>query len=208
VLDAARAWQTPRVAVASTLGVYDGVPDTPHREDAPLLPAGPVPAVMYAKELVAALAADGLQVLNLRIATVWGPGNRWRDAAVNSLVHAAVRGEPPAPLHADEGTDLCHVADCARAIALLMDAAELHHATYNVGAGRPTSPAQVRDALARIVPEAAALPLTPGRDPDGPGHDTWLDITRLRQDTGYQPSDDLDSGLREYVDHLRAGHPR
>lgn len=43
------------------------------------------------------------------------------------------------------------------------------------------------------------LELTPGRDPGGPGHDTWLDITRFRQDTGYQPAYDLDRSLREYI---------
>ncbi|HZB51613.1 MAG TPA: NAD(P)-dependent oxidoreductase [Mycobacteriales bacterium] len=207
LLDAAREWDVPRVAVASTLSVYEGVPEVPHREHARLpLPVQPVPAVMLAKELVGMLAAEGRQVVNLRIATIWGPGNRWRDAVVNTLTYAAVRGEPMPPIHADDGADLCYVADCARAIALLMGAETLHHSTYNVGTGRPTRPAQVRDALTRIVPDAD-LPLVPGRDPTGPGHDTWLDITRLREDTGYQPTYDLDTGLREYVDHLRAGNP-
>jgi UDP-glucose 4-epimerase len=98
------------------------------------------------------------------------------------------------------------VADCARAIALLQCADTLPHPTYNIGSGRPTSPAQVRDALSRIIP-GAALSLRPGRDPGGPGHDSWLDITRLRHDTGYQPVYDLDRGLHEYVGWLRDGHP-
>ena len=110
------------------------------------------------------------------------------------------------PVYADDGSDLCYVADCARAIALLQCAQPLHHSTYNIGAGHPASPAQVRDALSRIIP-GAALDLAPGRAPGGPGHDTWLDITRLRHDTGYQPAYDLDRGLREYVGWLRAGHP-
>ena len=190
-----------RVAVASSLGVYEGVPEVPHREDARLpVPANPVPAVMLAKELVGALAGD---VVSLRIATVWGPGNRWHDATVNTLVRAAARGgQPDRPVHADDGTDLCHVSDCARAIALLMTAGTLHHRTYNVGAGHPTTPADVAAAL------GADLGLRPGRDPAGPGHDTWLDITRLREDTGYEPTADLAARLREYVDHLRAGHDR
>ncbi len=211
LLDAAIEWGVPRVSLASSVGVYQGVPDTPYREDARLrqLPVDPIPAAKNAAELFAAIVTQsaGPQVVNLRIATIWGPGNASRAPVVSNLVHAAVRGEPVRqPVYADDGADLCHAADCARAIALLQCADTLPHPTYNVGSGRPTSPAQVRDALSRIVP-GATLGLTSGRDPGGPGHDTWLDITRLRHDTGYQPAYDLDGGLHEYVGWLRDGHP-
>ena len=211
LLDAAAAWGVPRVSLASSLGVYQGVPDTPYREDARLrqLPIDPIPAAKNAAELLAAIVTQpaGPQVVNLRIATIWGPGNASRAPVVPNLVHAAVRGEPVRqPVYAGGGSDLCYVAGCARAIALLHCAQTLHHSTYNIGSGRPTSPAQVRDALRRIIP-GATLELTPGRDPGGPGHDTWLDTTRLRRDTGYQPGYDLDRGLREYVGWLREGHP-
>ena len=211
LLDAAAAWGVPRVSLASSLGVYQGVPDTPYREDAHLrqLPVDPIPAAKNAMELLAAIVthAAGPQVVNLRIATIWGPGNTSRAPVVPNLVHAAVRGEPVRqPVYAGDGSDLCYVADCARAIALVQCAESLRHSTYNVGSGRSTNPAQVRDALSRIVP-GAVLEMTPGRDPGGPGHDTWLNITRLDHDTGYQPAYDLDRGLREYVGWLRAGHP-
>ena len=211
LLDAAAAWGVPRVSIASSLGVYQGVPDPPWREDARLrqLPIDPIPAVKNATELLAATVAQagGPQVVNLRIATIWGPGNASRTPVVPNLVHAAVRGEPVRqPVYADDGSDLCRVTDCARAIALVQCAETLHHSTYNIGSGRATSPAQFRDALSRIVP-GAALELTPGRDPRGPGHDTWLDIIRLVHDAAYQPACDLDRGLREYVGWLRDGHP-
>jgi len=154
----------------------------------------------------AAVEAAGPQVVNLRIATIWGPGNASRAPVVPNLVHAAVRGEPVAqPVYADDGSDLCYVADCARAIALVQCAKTLRHSTYNIGSRRATRPAQVRDALRRILPDVV-LDLTPGCDPAGAGRDTWLDITRLRRDTGYQPAYGLDRGLREYVSWLRDGH--
>jgi UDP-glucose 4-epimerase len=210
VLQVARDRHASRVSVASSLGVYQGVADTPYREDAPLpqLPLDPIPAVKKAGELLAAVAADstGTQVVNLRIATIWGPLNTSRSPVVPRLVHAAVRGEPPEqPLYAEEASDLCYVADCARAIALLQVAESLRFRTYNVGSGQPTAVAEVRDVLQRLVPEAV-LELRPGRDPDGPGRDTWLDITRLREDVRYTPEYDLDRGVAEYVTWLRAGH--
>ena len=210
LLDAAVEWGVPRVSLASSVGVYQGVPDPPFREDARLrqVPIDPIPAAKNAAELLAAIVTQfaGPQVVNLRIATIWGPGSASRASAVPNLVHAAVRGEPVRqPVYAHDGADLCYVADCARAIALLQCAETLLHSTYNVGSGRPTSPAQVCDALSRIIPGAAPS-LAPGRDPSGPGHDTWLDITRLRHDTGFRPAYDLDRGLREYAGWLRDGH--
>jgi UDP-glucose 4-epimerase len=211
LLEVATAWEVARISLASTVGVYQGLPDTPYREDARLrqVPIDPIPAAKNAIELLAAIVtqAAGPQVVNLRIATIWGPGNTSRAPVVPNLVHAAVRGEPVRqPVYADDGSDLCYVADCARAVALVQCTESLRHSTYNVGSGRPTNPTQVRDALSRIVP-GAVLEMTSGHDPGGPGHDTWLDITRLDHDTGYQPAYDLDRGLREYVGWLRAGHP-
>jgi UDP-glucose 4-epimerase len=78
LLDGAAAWGVPRVSPASSLGVYQGVPDTPYREDARLrqVPADPVPAAKNAIELLAAVVTQsaGPQVVNLRIATIRGPG--------------------------------------------------------------------------------------------------------------------------------------
>lgn len=209
VLDAAAAWGVPRVSIASSAGVYQGVPDAPYREDMRLrqLPIDPIPAVKNASELLAGVVtqSEAAQVVNLRIATIWGPGDTSGASVVPNLVRAAVRGEAVRqPVYADDGSDLCYVADCARAIALLQCAQTLHHPTYNIGSGHPASPAQVRDALRRIV-QGTALELTPGRDPVGPGHDTWLDITRLCHDTGYQPAYSLDRGLREYVGWVHDG---
>src|SRR5262249_48176329 len=79
---AAAGWGVRRVALAGALGVYEGVPDTPYGEDAHLrqLPVDPIPAAKNAAELLAAIVTQsaGPQVVNLRIATIWGPGNTSR----------------------------------------------------------------------------------------------------------------------------------
>ena len=50
--------------------------------------------------------------------------------------------------------------------------------------------------------------LPAGRDPNGPGHDLYLDITRIRQDTGYQPGFDAERATAGYIGWLRAGNER
>jgi UDP-glucose 4-epimerase len=216
-LQAARAWSVARISIASSLAVYQGVPGTVYREDIPLpmTPAEPVPVLKKIAELAGALvaAADGLDVVNLRLSTIWGPLRRHNEppfSAIPDLVHGA-RGtdkrEVPtaASQYRDDGRDLLYVKDCARGVALLQLARTLQRRTYNVADGRATTNGDVAAAIAAAVP-GTAIALTPGADPHGPGHPIYLDITRIRADTGYEPAYGLHAGVADYVAWLRAGH--
>jgi UDP-glucose 4-epimerase len=214
VLRAAEAWGVSRVGVASTIGVYGGVPGTPLREDAPLpLPsAHTIPAAKKMLEILGSAVAGeaGYDVVFSRISAIWGPLGRDHSSffATPRLVHAAVRGEDPAfprPQYAEDGIDMCYVKDCGRAIALLQTAERLHHGTYNVGNGFATTNGQVAAAIRAVIPGARA-DLPPGHDPAGPGETIALDISRLRKDTGYRPEWEVDRAVADYVDWLRAGH--
>ena len=55
---------------------------------------------------------------------------------------------------------------------------------------------------------AARIELPGGRDPAGPGRDIYLDITRIREDVGYQPAYDTERAVADYIDWLRAGNER
>jgi UDP-glucose 4-epimerase len=102
---------------------------------------------------------------------------------------------------------MCYAPDCGRPIALLQTAPTLNHRTYNIGSGRITTNADVADAIVRIVGGPAPA-LADGRSPGAPGSDAYLDISRLRADTGFGCQYDLDAAVAEYVGWLRAGHPR
>lgn len=219
VLQAARDWEVARVGAASTIGVYGGASGSPLREDLPLpMTAGhAIPAFKKIGELLADYLAGptGVEVISYRIAAIWGPLGRPASLffAAPQLVHAAVRGmapdlSPPNPAgFADDGIDLCYVKDCGRAIALLQLAERLRHRTYNVASGRATTNGELAAAIRAVVP-GARIDLPKGRDPNGPGHDLYLDITRLRQDTGYQPAYDPRQAVADYVGWLRAGNER
>lgn len=220
VFHVAREWQVARLGVASTIGVYGGVAaEPPYREDQPLplTFTHVLPTFMKVGELLSGyLAAEtDTEVVNYRIGAIWGPLGRPMSpfVAAPQLVHAAVRGTEPdlstlrTSAHADAGIDLCYVKDCARAIASLHTAQRLNHSTYNVATGRPTTYRQVTDAIRKLIPEAR-IELPEGRDPNGPEHDTYLDITRIREDTGYVPTYDIERAVADYIDWLRAGHER
>jgi UDP-glucose 4-epimerase len=218
VLQAACDWQVPRVGLASTIGVYGGATaPSPLREDVPLpVTAGhPIPAFKKIGELLADDLAGptGIEIVNYRISP-WGPGGNPMSpfTAVPQLVHAAARGTAPdlsalrSPAHADDGFDMCYVRDCARAIALLQLAPRLSHRTYNIASGAVLTNGEVAAAIRRLVP-GARIDLPEGRTP-GSGPGVCLDITRLRQDTGYQPAYDTQRAVADYLDWLRAGYDR
>lgn len=215
VVQAAREWGVPRVGVASTIGVYGGVQaEGPLAEDVPLpMTSGHViPAFKKIGELLAdhLTGATDIEIVNYRIGAIWGPRGHAVDRffAAPQLVHAAVRGTAPelSPEHtryAEDAIDLCYAKDCGRAIAMLALANRLDHRTYNVASGRATSNAEVVAAIRKVVPDAA-VELPTG----GTARPTYLDITRLRQDTGYRPAYDTERAVADYIAWLRAGNER
>jgi UDP-glucose 4-epimerase len=207
VLECALAWNVRRVTVASTIGVYGGLPDLRGvTEDVPLqMSAGGnvVAASKKSAELVVSLFREhGVDAISARLPAVWGPRGRTnsRFFAAPGLVNAALRGETPPVAYADDAIDLVYVKDCARAIALLQSAAALNHSTYNVGSGRATSNEEVVAAISRVVP-GAELPLEPGSSPHGAV--AYLDIARLRADTNFEPEYDLDRAIADYRNWLQ-----
>ena len=213
-LEAATVWGVRRFSVASTIGVYAGVDEVPWREDArlPVVAGHQIPVLKKTAELFASLTADsaGFDAVSLRIGTIWGPLGLPDSPffALPRLLSAAVWGEDPdltpprPPAYAEDRTDLCYVKDCGRAIALLMLAERLNHGTYNVSTGRLVRYSEVVAAINAVVP-GANITLPAGRNPDRPP-ENYLDITRLRDDTGFRPQYDVERAVPDYVDWLRA----
>jgi UDP-glucose 4-epimerase len=217
VLDAARTWEVKRVTLASTIGVYMGVGDGPWREDMPL-PVDTFHGIPVMKKIAEALTGfaartTGIQMVCVRPSGIWGPGGRNSSGvfALPGLVHAAVRPasgteDQFSRFREDDEGDLCYVKDCAHAIALIHTARHLNHATYNVGGGRAYTNGEIVASLSAAVP-GFTVQLSSGQTPGHP-EDPYLDLTRLREDTGFEPRYSLETGIREYVSWLREGNPR
>lgn len=221
IVEAAKAWDVRRVGIASSIGVYDGGDPSPLRESSPL-PLSAHHAIASAKKANEILTsylsvAVGMEIYAARIGAIWGPLGRTasRFFAVPQLVHAAVAGGEPdfstlpagrAP-HAEDGIDLMYVRECGRALALLQLADRLEHRVYNVSGGRLTTYRELVDAISIAVP-GKGFPLAEGRDAQRTQPPTWLDISRLRQNTGYEPVFDTERAVADYVAWLRAGNER
>ena len=211
-LEAARAWRVRRFLVPSSLGVYVGRTESTWHEGL-ALPAVPLPHIIVAfKKAVEPLVTHALNDIGiapvvLRIGSTWGPLMDPESPfnAVMPYVNAALRGDRPPRLYADDGGDLCYAPDTGRAIALLATADTLRHDTYNVSSGRPYTYQELADAVMSAVP-GARVDLLPGHSP-GPGGNPYLDIGRLVEDTGFAPAFDLAGAVADYVG-WRADNPR
>jgi UDP-glucose 4-epimerase len=93
-----------------------------------------------------------------------------------------------------------------RAIALIHTASHLNHATYNIGGGRAFTNSEVVASLSAAVP-GFTTKLTPGKTVGHPA-DPYLNLRRLRDDTGFEPRYSLDEGIHEYVTWIREGNAR
>jgi nucleoside-diphosphate-sugar epimerase len=211
-LDAARAWGVRRFAVASSLGVYVGRTEIPWHEEL-ALPTAALPHLIVAfKKAVEPVTTHGLQgsgvePVVLRIGTIWGPlvDPESPFFYIPPYISAVLRGDEPQSLYADDGGDCCYAPDAGRAIALLTTAQTLRHDTYNVSSGRPFTNGEFAEALEAVIP-GLRLDMLPGRR-EGPGDDSYLDTTRLTQDTGFEPTFEIAMAVADYV-AWRADNPR
>ena len=78
VVQVAQEWGVKRIGLASTIGVYGGLPvEGALREDIPVRLTAPHPILQYKKfnELFGEQLAEtsGIEIIDLRISGTWGP---------------------------------------------------------------------------------------------------------------------------------------
>ena len=145
---------------------------------------------------------------------MYGPNyDATRGLVIGRLVHAAVKGEKPnvegirfGSAYAEDGGDHCYIKDAARGIALLQTADKLNHRLYNVSSGRPTTNQDVVEAIQKVFPDFE-VELPPGHMPGLPETLWYFDITRVHEDTGFEPKFSLEVGIADYINWLQAGNP-
>jgi UDP-glucose 4-epimerase len=201
-----------RLTLASSVGVYAGIPAGPFREDMLLTMDVKSPTETFKKvwEILGAHYADrtGFEVVNMRIGQIWGP-LFWHGGIfpVVRLCYAAIRGDGlgkgPELFEEDESAP-CYVKDCAAGIYAAQTSPGLKHRTYNVSTDMAVTNRRIIQAIQKVIPEFD-VQLSPGAGPRNRPNPS-LDISRLREDTGFTPKYDIDASVAEYIGWLRE-HP-
>jgi len=211
VLEAARACATPpRVLLTSSAEVYGSVVEDqlPVGEDTPLSPVTPYAASKVAAEYLGVQAhlAYGLPVVRVRPFNHVGPGQSSGfvvSALAARIVEAARAGAASIPVgNLEARRDLTDVRDIVRAYRALMQSG-IPGEVYNVCSGRDVAIADVADRLLRLA--GTELQLVSDRELMRPVDVPVVrgDPTRIHAATGWKPEFELDTTLRDVLDHWR-----
>jgi UDP-glucose 4-epimerase len=217
VLEAARLFEIKRVVYTSAKGIYGpvtgeyGPPDyKPMSEDIPKNPQriydsaklmGENAGIYYAKNM-------GVDVAVLRFATTYGPGKTSRHGnmgVTSQIVESPYHGRA---FHhtagGDAKDDFIYNKDSALGIFLASVAEKVPSRIYNIGTGVGVTLNDFAAAVRKKIPNAD-IAIGPGLNFLGtpyPPHGVY-DISRARQELGFEPRYDLGRAVDDYVDSLK-----
>jgi CDP-glucose 4,6-dehydratase len=205
VLEACRRHGVGRVVVASSDKAYGAHDELPYREGHALEPRFPYEVSKACADLVARSYwhSYGLPVAVTRCANLYGGGDLNRSRLVPEAVVAALSGR--APVLRSDGSperDFLYVEDAVAAylaLARALDGDGARGEAFNAGAGRSWPVREVVQAVCR----AAGIDVLPDvrgtGTPAGEIDRQWVDASRLRALTGWEPRVGLDDGLARTV---------
>ena len=210
LLDLARGLSLERFLYVSSGSVYgEGRdPDEMLREDAPLYPRTLYASTKYTSELLTRRYSDlhGFPTVSVRLSSPYGPmervtGHRALMSVPYELTGNAVRGEPIRVGDRTLGRDYTYVADTAAGICTVLDAPSLTYEAYNISAGPLVTVEEMVLALQELRPSLQVID-DPAKEfgimRPGTGRGV-LDVTRLRDDLGFEASFDLTAGIVDYL---------
>ena len=192
-----------RVVFASSASVY-GDPETlPMREDGPVSPLTPYCIAKLAGEHLLDYYArrSGNTWIGLRFFNVYGPGQKptaYYTSVINHFVKRLRAGEPPViDGSGEQSMDFVHVHDIARSVVMALDADEAKaNVAINIGTGIDTTVAE----LARTLIAAVGVNVEPQFNPrEVLVSRRAADITRAREVLGWEPTIDVQTGMKELV---------
>ena len=204
----ARERSIERLLFASSSSVYGNATPLPAREEAPaIVPESPYAASKRSAELVASALchrSPKMRCAALRFFTVYGPRQR-PEMAITLFTRAAL-AQRPITIFGDGSMkrDFTHIDDIVRGILAAHDRAPTGFRAYNLGSGAPTD----LRALVQAIGHVTGMPLSVARAPVplGDVDATFADISRARDELGWEPRIPLREGLETVVEWVRE-HP-
>ncbi|HEV2672028.1 MAG TPA: SDR family oxidoreductase [Gemmatimonadales bacterium] len=205
VLLAAREAGVSRVVFAGSTAAYGDAAEVPQHEA--LLPS---PLSAYAASKIAGEAycqafwhTHGLETVVLRYFNIFGPRQNLDSqygAVIPLFIAAALHGDPPVIFgdgaQTRDFTFVTNVVD-ANLLACHAPTDRVAGAVFNIGCGSATSIRELWHQVAAVVGVATEPLYDTGRI--GDVRYSQACIARAREQLGYQPSVDLDAGLRRTV---------
>jgi UDP-glucose 4-epimerase len=214
LLDAARRLGVKRVVYAASSSAYGGLSTQKGQtEDDPVTTLSPYAAAKLAGEFYcqAFTATYQLETVRLRFFNIFGPRQRADSpySGVIALFVAAMSQDRRPTVHGDgqQSRDFTYVANAVQALIRAAEApSHVAGKVYNVGTGSSISVLQLVEALNALLGKRLAPIFVEPRP--GDVRFSKADITRARQDLGYEPQVSFQDGLRKTLDWYQSRDAR
>jgi UDP-glucuronate 4-epimerase len=207
LLEAAARNGVGRFVFASSSSVYGNNAKVPFHEDDPVAePISPYAATKRAAELMchAYWHLYRLPIACLRLFTVYGPRQR-PDLAIHKFTRLISDGQP-IPVFGDGSTsrDYTFVDDIIAGVTSALDRCDRFR-IYNLGGSNPVTLNALIEHIERAVGKKAQI----DRQPAQPGdvERTYADVTRARDDLGFEPNTPIEQGIRRFVEWYNRSQP-
>ena len=147
--------------------------------------------------------SHGVDFIALRFAATYGPGRMARHGALairSAIVENAFYGRPTVVKQGGEQQDdFVYTKDVAQGLVKALKADRVTHRVFNIGTGKGSTLSAAAAVIRQAVP-GATIDIGPGTDyGTGSGRYCIFDISRAREELGYEPAFDHEAGILDYL---------
>jgi nucleoside-diphosphate-sugar epimerase len=208
VLLAARDEGVRRVVYSSSSSVYGTRRELPVKEESPPDPISPYGVAKLAAErycVAFSRVYESFETVVVRYFNVFGPRQSPHSqyAAVVPLFIDATVARRPILIYGDgeQRRDFTYVDNVVDGTLRAGAAAGVNGRIFNIAASAPATV----NRLAELISEILGTEVTKEHGAPRPGdiRDSWADVTAAREQLGFEPSVDLEEGLRRTITYLR-----
>ncbi len=217
VFDCASRLGLEWVVFTSSKSAYGRIPDGPHshptyvpvKEDHPCEPLSAYDIGKFAPEIMARnFSSDqGVSITSLRFGTIYAPGKIVRHGRMGLHSRVIENAMAGAPVDLDSGggqkDDVMYVLDAAEGTVLAALREGQISPVYNIASGAGVDLKEFCAVLAGVFPEVS-FSIGDGLDYLGMGVNYYSvsDISLARSDLGYEPTFDIEAGIRHYAETM------
>jgi len=204
LLEAARVAGVGRFVLLSSAHAYGDTPPPPVPEDSPFRARDIYGASKAAGDLLlrAYREQHKLDAVALRISQGYGPRRRTREIIRIMITDALAGRSTELDFGGGYGRAYLYVHDAVSAILAAIESRTITQSAYNIAGAQFESMERIAEIVRSVLPQAR-IRMSPGVDALGYRRER-LDISAAKRDLGWAPEWDLERGIADYAEWLRA----